>query len=68
MEDGVEYTNELDGMNGISDEELLYRFREAIRIQNEIKRIMGDPVCRYDPVRRKAYLEYPDGRIEYGEG
>lgn len=32
METEAVYANELDGMNGISDEELLYRFREAICI------------------------------------
>ncbi len=67
MENEAAYPNELDGMNGISDEELLFRFREAIRIQNEIKRIMGDPICKYDPVRHKAYLAYPDGRVAYAE-
>ena len=64
MED-TECTNELDSMNGISDEELLYRFKEAIRIKNEIYRIMGGPICKFDKARNKAYLEYPDGRVEY---
>lgn len=31
--------NELDSMYGLSDEELTRRFREAVRIENEIKRI-----------------------------
>ena len=64
----VEYANELDSMNGVSDDELLARFIEAIRIQNEMKRIMGYPICKFDKALKKAYLEYPDGRIEYAKG
>jgi len=60
--------NELDSTNGISDEELTLRFKESIRIDNEIRRIKGLPVAKYDRENKKAYLEYPDGRIEYVEG
>ena len=56
-----------DRMGGLSDEELLFRFKEAIRIDNEIKRIKGVPIARYDLERRLSYLEYPDGRREYRE-
>ena len=52
-------------MNGVSDEELTYRFNEAIRIDDEIRRIKGLPVARYDSETKRAYLEYPDGRREY---
>lgn len=27
----------------------------------------GNPVARFDPEKRSAYLEYPDGRREYAE-
>lgn len=57
--------NELDSMNGVSDEELTYRFNEAIRIDEEIRKIKGLPVARYDSKEKRAYLEYPDGRREY---
>ena len=57
--------NELDSTCGISDDELTYRFEEAIRIDNEIRRIKGLPVAKYDDVTQRAYLEYPDGRREY---
>lgn len=57
--------NELDSTCGISDEELTQRFKESIRIDNEIRRIKGLPVAKYDPKTKKAYLEYPDGRREY---
>ena len=59
--------NELDSMCGISDEELTVRFKESIRIDNEIRRIIGAPTARYDKQKKKAYLEYPDGRIVYAE-
>ena len=51
--------NQLDYMCGISDDELTRRFKESIRIDEEIRRVQGLPVARYD------YLLYPDGRIQY---
>ena len=57
--------NELDSMCGITDEELLKRFEEAIRIDNEMKKIKGVPIAGYDTDRKAAYLEYPDGRRKY---
>ncbi|MBQ7502674.1 hypothetical protein IJT93_08185 [bacterium] len=61
----VSVLNELDSTCGISDEELTRRFKESIRIDDEIRRIKGLPVARYDEENRRAYLEYPDGRREY---
>ena len=58
-------TNDLDHTCGLSDEELTERFKAAIRIDDEIRRIMGLPAARYDAEKKLAYLEYPDGRIEY---
>ncbi len=58
-------TNELDSTCGISDEELTRRFKESIRIDNEIRKIKGLPIARYDDEKKLAYLEYPDGRREY---
>ena len=57
--------NELDSTYGISDEELTRRFRESIRIDNEVREIKGLLIARYDDEMKKAYLEYPDGRREY---
>ena len=57
--------NELDSTNGISDDELTQRFKESRRIDNEIRRIKGLPIAKYDSVTKRAYLEYPDGRREY---
>ena len=59
--------NDLDHTCGISDEKLTELFKESIRIDDEIRKIKGLPVARYDDETEKAYLEYPDGRIEYVE-
>ena len=59
--------NELDSTNGISDEELTVRFKESIRIDNEIRKIKALPIAKYDKYKKRAYLEYPDGRQEYAE-
>lgn len=57
--------NELDSMCGVSDEDLTKRFHEAIRIDNEIKKIKGVPIAKFDKETKQPYLEYPDGRREY---
>ena len=57
--------NELDSTCGVSDDELTNRFKEAIRIDNEIKKIKGVPIADYDETTGKAYLEYSDGKREY---
>lgn len=57
---------DLDCMCGLTDEELDYRFREAIKIENEIKRIKKLPICGYDFEKNAPYLEYPDGTRIYG--
>jgi hypothetical protein len=59
--------NELDYTCGISDDELSIRFKEAVRIENEIKKIKGLPVAKYDFDKKAPYLEFPDGRREYGQ-
>ena len=57
--------NDYDTMCGLTDDELTERFKAAIRIDNEIRRIKGLPTAKYDTETRRAYLEYPDGRREY---
>ena len=65
----MDVTNELDSTCGISDDELTRRFEESIRIDNEIRKIKGLPIPKYDSKAKRAYLEYPDGRKEYaGKG
>lgn len=63
----MDCTNELDSMCGISDEELTRRFIEAVRIENEIKRIKGAPIAGYDSDSRRPYVEFPDGSRRYYE-
>ena len=60
-------TNELDSTCGISDEKLTRLFIESIRIDNEIRKIKGLPICKFDEELRKPYMEYPDGRRDYGK-
>ena len=60
-------TNDLDVIVGLSDDELTERFKASIRIDEEIRRIKGLPSAKYDVSKKQAYLEYPDGRIEYVE-
>ena len=50
----VVITNELDSTCGISDEELTYRFKESIRIDEEIRRIQKMPTARYDAQSKRA--------------
>ncbi len=57
--------NELDSTCGVSDDELTKRFKEAVRIENEIKRVKGLPVAGYDFEKKTPFIEYPDGRKEY---
>ena len=57
--------NQLDYTCGLSDEEITRRFKEAIRIDEEIRAVQGIPQARYDDVTKRAYLEYADGRKEY---
>ena len=59
--------NELDYTCGISDQELTERFKESIRIDNEIRRIKNLPFSGYDDEKKKPYIEYPDGRHVYAE-
>ncbi len=63
--DNVNETNELDSTCGITDDELTRRFIEAVRIGNEVKKVKGLPVAKYDDEKELPYLEYPDGTREY---
>ena len=59
--------NELDSTCGVSDDELTKRFLEAVRIDDEIRRIKVLPVSRYDHEKKMTYIEYPDSRRVYAE-
>ena len=46
--------NELDSTCGISDEELTIRFKESIRIDNEVRKIKGLPIAGYDDEKKSV--------------
>lgn len=46
-------------------DELTVRFRNAVMLERVKKKLLGIPVARYDKEKRRAYLEYPDGRKVY---
>jgi len=50
---------------GMTDDEMTERFKASIRIDNEIRRIMGLPIPMYDDEKKLPYLLYPDGKREY---
>ena len=56
---------ELDAMDGVTDEEMTWRFQMAIKFADFEKQIKGVPLARYDEETEQAYLEYPDGHREY---
>ena len=58
-------TNDLDRTCGLTDDEMTERFKESIRIDNEIRKIKGLPIAKFDKEKNKPYIEYPDGRREY---
>ena len=57
--------NELDSTCGISDDELTERFIQSIRIDQEICKIKGLPIARYDDDLDLPYMEFPDGKRKY---
>lgn len=57
----LEYDEEFD----MTEDEVMFRFNEAVRIAKEISRIKKNPTCEYDEEKKMAYLLYPDGRKEY---
>lgn len=63
----MEELNDLDYTCGISDDEMTKRFREAVRIGNEIKKIKGQPIAGYDFEKGAPFIEYPDGSREYAK-
>jgi hypothetical protein len=56
---------EFDNEFGITEDELDFRFKEAVRIEKEIYRIKKHPTSEYDDEKGLSYILYPDGRREY---
>ncbi len=61
----IKEKNELDSTYGISDDEFTERFKVAIRIDEEIRKIKGLPTSGFEAETNRAYILYPDGRKEY---
>ena len=57
--------NAIDSTCGVSDVELTKLFVEAIMIDNEIKKIKGVSIQKYDHEKKQPYLEYPNDRRKY---
>lgn len=57
----LEYDEEWD----MTEDEVMFRFNEAVRIAKEVAQIKGEPTCEFDMEKRMAYLLYPDGHREY---
>lgn len=57
----LEYDEEFD----MTEDEVMFRFNEAVRIANEVSHIKKLPICEYDEETNTSYLLYPDGRKVY---
>lgn len=49
----------------LSKEEMSKKIREGLELDKQISFLKGLPYVGYDPVLKKPYLEYPDGRKVY---
>lgn len=54
-----------EGLFGLTNDEFIKRFTLAIDLENQKKKAKGVPIAGYDPVTKRAYLEYPDGSKVY---
>lgn len=57
--------NLLDSTCGISDKKMTKIFKKTIKLDEAARALKGLPQARYDAKSGKAYLVYPNGRIEY---
>lgn len=53
--------NDLDSINGISDDELDKRFKKAVEIEKEILWAKDLPYVSYDEKEKKVYYVYKNG-------
>lgn len=49
------------------DREMDIRAEAAVQAAIDKAKICKKPIAKYDVTLRKAYIEYPDGHIEYAE-
>ena len=54
----------------IGDEDMaeVKAIQQGVRLQVKLNKLKGAPVARFDAKAKKPYLEYPDGRKDYGDG
>lgn len=50
-----------------SDKEMDKRAKSAVKAAVKKAKICNYPIASYDKNNNKPYIEYPDGRREYGE-
>jgi len=55
----------IQGIGGLSPEEITKTFKKAVRESVESKQKKGLPIARYDIQSDRAYLENADGSREY---
>lgn len=51
----------------INEDDLDQVFAEAAKLVIAKKKLKGVPIAGYDFEKKRAYMEYPDGSIEYAE-
>lgn len=51
----------------MTEDDLDEVFSEAAKLVIQKKKLKGVPIAKYDVESNRAYLEYPDGRIEYAK-
>lgn len=56
---------EMDLTMGMTDSEMTETFRRGVKHSIRRSKAMRNPVAKYDPIRKRAYLEYPDGSKDY---
>lgn len=59
--------SEIDIMARLVNSERLVdvQFKKSMESDNKKRAELNAPIAKYDVAKKKAYLEYPDGRIVY---
>jgi len=51
--------------NGYTVGDITKAFTETVKTEIAENKRKGFPIARYDSIKKQAYLEYPDGTLEY---
>ena len=57
-----------DDLLGFNVAEMERGYQRAVLEDIEISRVKGYPIALYDKKKKRAYLEYPDGKRDYING